>query len=185
MNNIKKFYKNNRIYCILMGVSIFCLALIAVLGIVYFVNQTKNDKYGDRLNGIESVQITDDHINEMVSEIEKNELVEKASISVKGKIVYITVTLKDGKRQDAEGIAVKSLSGLTEDEKAFYDVSFAFTNNDTNRIAVSIIHTSTTPLIIPDAKAIDVPFASFSVSTARSKSLSLHFNIFHVKSQQD
>ena len=90
MNNIKKFYKNNRIYCILMGVSIFCLALIAVLGIVYFVNQTKNDKYGDRLNGIESVQITDDHINEMVSEIEKNELVEKASISVKGKIVYIT-----------------------------------------------------------------------------------------------
>ena len=70
MNNIKKFYKNNRIYCILMGVSIFCLALIAVLGIVYFVNQTKNDKYGDRLNGIESVQITDDHINEMVSEIE-------------------------------------------------------------------------------------------------------------------
>ncbi len=130
MNNIKKFYKNNRIYCILMGVSIFCLALIAVLGIVYFVNQTKNDKYGDRLNGIESVQITDDHINEMVSEIEKNELVEKASISVKGKIVYITVTLKDGKRQDAEGIAVKSLSGLTEDEKAFYDVSFAFTKNE-------------------------------------------------------
>ena len=116
MNNIKKFYKNNRIYCILMGVSIFCLALIAV--------------HGDRLNGIESVQITDDHINEMVSEIEKNELVEKASISVKGKIVYITVTLKDGKRQDAEGIAVKSLSGLTEDEKAFYDVSFAFTKNE-------------------------------------------------------
>ena len=113
MNNIKKFYKNNRIYCILMGISIFCLALIAVLGIVYFVNQTKNDKYGDRLNGIE-----------------KNELVEKASISVKGKIVYITVTLKDGKRQDAEGIAVKSLSGLTEDEKAFYDVSFAFTKNE-------------------------------------------------------
>ena len=66
----------------------------------------------------------------MVSEIEKNELVEKASISVKGKIVYITVTLKDGKRQDAEGIAVKSLSGLTEDEKAFYDVSFAFTKNE-------------------------------------------------------
>ena len=78
MNNIKKFYKNNRIYCILMGVSIFCLALIAVLGIVYFVNQTKNDKYGDRLNGIESVQITDDHINENNTEQNRSNIEDRA-----------------------------------------------------------------------------------------------------------
>ena len=97
MNNIKKFYKNNCIYCILMGISIFCIAIIAVLCIIYFVNQTKNYKYGDRLNGIESVQITEDKTNEMVNLIKENELVDNASVSIKGKIIYITVSLKDGK----------------------------------------------------------------------------------------
>lgn len=130
MSNIKKFYKNNRIYCILMGISIFCLAIIAVLCIIYFVDQTKNDKYGDRLNGIESVQITEDKTNEMVNSIKENELVDNASVSVKGKIIYITVSLKDGKITDAQSIAVKSLSSLSEDEKAFYDINFAFTKNE-------------------------------------------------------
>ena len=130
MKTLKKFYNNNRIYCILMGISIFCIAIIAVLFIVYFVNQTKNDKYGDRLNGIDSVLISDEHKNEIIDAIKTSELVDSARVSVKGKIIYITIVLKDGKVSDAETLAVKSLASLSEDEKNFYDINFSFTKDE-------------------------------------------------------
>lgn len=130
MKTLKKFYNNNRIYCILMGISIFCIAIIAVLFIVYFVNQTKNDKYGDRLNGIDSVLISDEHKNEIIDAIKTSELVDSARVSVKGKIIYITIGLKDGKVSDAETLAVKSLASLSEDEKNFYDINFSFTKDE-------------------------------------------------------
>ena len=41
MGKLKGFYKNNRIYCIMMAISIFCIALIGVAFLVYFINQTK------------------------------------------------------------------------------------------------------------------------------------------------
>ena len=59
MGKLKGFYKNNRIYCIMMAISIFCIALIGVAFLVYFINQTKTDAYGDRLNGIENVNTID------------------------------------------------------------------------------------------------------------------------------
>ena len=75
MKKLKKFYKNNRIYCILMGISLFCLALIAMLFVVYFVNQTKNDTYGNRLNGIESMEISDSEKDEIVNVIKENDVI--------------------------------------------------------------------------------------------------------------
>ncbi len=127
MGKIKTFYKNNRIYCILMAVSILCLAIIAVAFVMYFFNQTKSNAYGNRLNGIENIKISEKQAKEKADKIAEDEKVEKASVNVKGKIVYITVYLKDGKREDAETIAIKSLESLlTEDEKEFYDISFAF-----------------------------------------------------------
>ncbi len=126
MKKLKTFYHNNRIYCILMGVSILCLALIAAAFVLYFVNQTKGDVYGNRLNGIESVIINDQHKNEIISFFTEQEIVEKTSLNIKGKIIYINVYLKSGKVEDAQSLAIKSLEKLTEDEKNFYDVNYTF-----------------------------------------------------------
>ena len=49
----KKFYKYNRIYCILMMISLFCFLLMGTGVIVYFVSQINTSKYGSRLNGID------------------------------------------------------------------------------------------------------------------------------------
>ncbi len=130
MSKIKGFYQNNRIYCILMAISLFCIALIIAAFVVYFVEQTKTDSYGNRLDGIENVQITDEHKEEIASFIKENDKVESVVINIKGKIIYITTTLKDGKTTDAESIAIKSLEKLTEDEKNFYDINFTFDKKD-------------------------------------------------------
>ena len=130
MKKLKKFYKNNRIYCILMGISLFCLALIAMLFVVYFVNQTKNDTYGNRLNGIESMEISDNEKDEIVNVIKESDKVDKATLNIKGKIIYVNVYLLDGNRDLANSIAVKVLNTLNEEKKDFYDINFSFNKDD-------------------------------------------------------
>lgn len=126
MKKIKEFYKNNRIYCILMGIGIFCVALIAIAFVSYFVNQTKGDTYGNRLVGIENVKITDTHKTELINQIKQDKKVDKVSVNIKGKIIYINIYLNEGKYEDAQNIAIKSLEALTTDEKDFYDINFTF-----------------------------------------------------------
>ena len=130
MKKLKKFYKNNRIYCILMGISLFCLALIAMLFVFYFVNQTKNDTYGNRLNGIESMEISDNEKDEIVNAIKESDKVDKATVNSKGKIIYFNVYLLVGNRDLANSIAVKVLNTLNEEKKDFYDINFSFNKDD-------------------------------------------------------
>lgn len=128
MGKLKKFYNNNRIYCILMGISIFCLLLVCFAFVYYFIEQTKTDAYGNRLNGIENVAISSEHKTDVIKKIKENEKIDKVSMDVKGKIIYLIIYLKDGSTEDAQSIAIKSLEYLTEDEKEFYDINYTFTN---------------------------------------------------------
>lgn len=130
MKKLKKFYKNNRIYCILMSISLFCLAIIVMLFGIYFINQTNNDIYGNRLNGIESMEISDSKKDEIVNVIKESDKVDRASINIKGKIIYVNVYLIDGNRDLANSIAVKVLNVLDDDMKDFYDINFAFNKDD-------------------------------------------------------
>ena len=94
---------------------------------MFFVNQTKNDSYGNRLTGIENVEITKEHKDEIVAFLGEQEIVEKATIDIRGKIIYINIYLKSGKVDDAQSLAIKTLDKLTEDEKNFYDINYTFT----------------------------------------------------------
>lgn len=130
MKNIKKFYKNNRIYCILMAISLLCLAVIVLLFVLYFVNQTKNDVYGNRLNGLESVKISKEDKSDLIDSVMENEMVSKTTINIKGKIIYVNVYLKEGNREDAEGIAIKLLNLVKDEHKEVYDINFSFVKED-------------------------------------------------------
>lgn len=127
---LKSFYKNNRVYSILMIISIICIIAILVGVVLYFVGQTNKDKYGNRLNGIESVQIKDDKISEIESKISENELVKETNVSISGKLIYITITLNTGKHSDSESIAQSSLELFSEEEKSFYDIQYIVENLD-------------------------------------------------------
>ena len=79
MKKLKGFYQNNRIYCILMIVSIVCIILIASAFVYYFIEQTRTDVYGKRLYGIESVKISDDKQKEIEGKIKENEKISKVT----------------------------------------------------------------------------------------------------------
>ena len=126
---LKDFYKRNRVYSILMLVSIICVVAIAIGVVFYFIGQTSKDKYGNRLDGIEKVKINDDKKHDISSKISENELVDSTDIDIRGKLIYVMIDLKSGKHADAEAIAQASLELFSEEEKKFYDIQF-IVNND-------------------------------------------------------
>ena len=77
MKNLKKFYQNNRIYCILMIISAICLVVILVTIIGYFAAQTHSSNYGNRLDGIENFAV-DNELNEVKSFFTSNQRVKKS-----------------------------------------------------------------------------------------------------------
>lgn len=127
---LKAFYKRNRVYSILMIISIICIIAILVGVILYFVGQTNKDKYGNRLDGIESVQIKDEKLVEIENKISENEKVKETSINIKGKLIYVTISLNEGTHTDSEAIAQASLDLFSEEEKAFYDIQYIVENLD-------------------------------------------------------
>ena len=129
---LKSFYKNNRVYSILMIISIICIVAILVGVVLYFLGQTSKDKYGNRLEGIEKIEIKESKLNDIEKKITENELVKSTDAVIRGKLVYITITLNTGTHADAESIAQSSLELFNEKEKAFYDIQYIVENNDKN-----------------------------------------------------
>ena len=130
LKKFKEFYKRNRVYSILMLISLVCIVSILVGVIVYFIGQTSKDKYGNRLDGIENVQIKKDKISEIENKITENELVSSTNIDIRGKLIYVDIVLKTGKHTDSEAIAQTSLELFTKKEKEFYDIQYIVENSD-------------------------------------------------------
>ena len=128
MKGLKGFYKNNRVYVILMIVSIVCILSILIGVIVYFAKQSSQNAYGNRLDGIETIEIKEDRLTEIENVVKESEIVSKVNVNLQGKLIYVVVTLSEGTPTDAENISVKVMEKLSEEEKAFYDIQFMFTS---------------------------------------------------------
>ena len=91
-----------------------------------------SNKYGNRLEGIENVQISDSRQSDFENNIANNEKVKKVDIRVQGKIVYITMQIEPGiKIEEAKSIALKTLDEFSDEEKSFYDFNFTLKQNST------------------------------------------------------
>lgn len=136
MKGIKKFYQNNRVFVILMSIVLICIIIMMVCLINYFYGSKKSTVYGDRLDGIENVEITESRQSEIESKLLSDELINKADIMLTGKIVYVRLEFKEkASLIEAQGKAVGILDEFSEEEKKFYDYHFtlkqsASENND-------------------------------------------------------
>lgn len=126
MEKLKGFYRNNRVFVILMGIAMLCLTVIVVVVGVYFINQRSGNLYGNRLIGIEAVPITDQRLVQLQELFTDQDIVERSSTRIRGRIIYINVILNDGRAADAQEMAIESLDFFSEEELAFYDISFIF-----------------------------------------------------------
>lgn len=132
IKKLKSFYKRNRVFSILMIISIVCIIAIVVGLCTYFLGQTSKDKYGNRLDNIKDIKISADKQEEIKASISSKESVKKANIDIKGKLIYITIVLSTGTHKDSESIAQSVLELFDEEIRNNYDIQYIFDNEDTN-----------------------------------------------------
>ena len=132
MNKIKKFYKEHRIFTILMAVVIVCLVLIiTILVQCFYVGNS--DKYGNRLENIEKYKVEDSRIDEFKQKYSDEKIVSSVDIELTGRIFYIKMVFEsDVDLVEAQSIALKSLEEFSEDEKSYYDFNFTLAQEKTD-----------------------------------------------------
>ena len=89
-----------------------------------FIGSSGNPVYGDRLDGIEDVPITDEQKDKIAAEIEKESFVIKVTQPyLSGRILKVIVTVTDNAELAAsKKLSEKIVAELTDDQKKFYDV---------------------------------------------------------------
>ena len=133
---MKKFWNfilKNRIYIVLILIILF-------FGFVFFTMKAYMDPkdelevYGNRLDGIEEVIITDERKKEVVDFVSEDEKISNVSVSVQGKIINISINVKskENTKDKMEKKAKLVLEKFSEDEVKFYDFQFFIKNEDGN-----------------------------------------------------
>ncbi len=129
---MKRILSENKVLLVLAIVIIASLIVIAVSMVLYFYTGNGKDEYGDRLQGIEDVQLPND-INEKVAELySESTAFNDVIVNVKGKIIYINIDIKENlSLVDAQSLAIKSLDAFSDEEKNFYDIQIIITAKTT------------------------------------------------------
>ena len=132
MKKIKKFYREHRVFTILMAVAIVCAIMIGTVLVQCFYVGNDTSKYGDRLEGIESFEIDDTERQEIESKIVEKDLIKTASVLVTGKIIYISIEFENTvDLVQGESIALETIDLFDEEKQSFYDFQFTLRNSGT------------------------------------------------------
>ena len=121
--------KRHKLLTIICSLAITLIIIMTVVFFSFFVGG--NNEYGNRLKGIEKVELTKKDKTELITSIEENEVVSSASVRTQGKIIYINIKYKAGTKLDkAKEVANSSLKSIDEDQLKFYDVGYFLTSED-------------------------------------------------------
>ncbi len=127
---IRKFYRNNRIYCILMMISFVCIMLLGASVLIYFIHQAASDSYGIRLETLNQEELTKG-VDTITEWYKNKEGVINSSIRVQGKILYITFEVDTNiTNETIEGIATNSLESASDYIKDNCDLQFIVNRKD-------------------------------------------------------
>lgn len=131
MNKIKKLWMENRVLFVLFVIVLVCVFIIMGVVLKYFFGSSKSS-YGDRLDGIKEVEVTEEIQNNFLTSMKNDDLISDATIKAKGKIIYITLLFKDSvSLVEAQSKALASLMAFDQKYLDFYDFHYTLKGNAT------------------------------------------------------
>lgn len=124
MDKLRKLYGRHKSLAI-VAILAFVLFIIMLIILLSMMIGSGKDKYGDRLEGIKSVEISKTTFENVKAKLNDTGKVDKVSTRTQGKIIYIEITYnQDVSIDDAKKIAETTLTEFSEKELSFYDVSY-------------------------------------------------------------
>lgn len=118
-----KFIKNHKFEFIILTIALIVIIVFGVFFIKMWFEENE-DVYGDRLKGIEKVELSDGYIKDIFELIKKDRTyVENVSYSLEGKLLSFIVEVTNGTDVELSKTLVTSITdNLKEEELAFYDI---------------------------------------------------------------
>lgn len=125
------FIKNHKILVLFIVIFIILMVVIGISFKNMFFSENINDKYGNRLNGIEKVHITDSRLQEIKEKLLSNKSINTISYNISGRIIKFFIQVKS----ETDELSVESmlnviLESFTDEEKGFYDFEVFITNEE-------------------------------------------------------
>ena len=116
--------------------------VVLILAFVWraFFSNGGNPVYGNRLDGMEKVEISKKTIDEVSSELKKNDKVKKVTSNISGKTFDIVITVNDDvSLSSAKEIGNNSFSKLSEDQINYYSIQVFIKKDDEKKNDFPII----------------------------------------------
>jgi len=133
---VKKVW--NFIYKYRIVIALVFLLIIGVFGFItvkqYLYPDDKLTVYGNRLDGIDKVKITDEKKNEIIKMIKEKAGIKDAKIDIQGKIINVSITAseKENTKEEMQKLCTEILLKFSSEEIKFYDFQFFIKNEDLN-----------------------------------------------------
>lgn len=125
-----KFIREHKFTTIVIIAFVLGVIILFMTWRVFFSN-SGNPVYGNRLDGIEKVEITESGQEKIKESITKEEKVEDVSLNVSGRTLDIVITVDSGlSLKDAKKIGASSYSILNEDQVDYYSVQVFIKKKD-------------------------------------------------------
>lgn len=132
IKKLKNSWNQNRVLFVLTTILVVCVVLIFIVAIDYFLGTSK-DKYGDRLDGIKSVEVTKNEITKLENKIKEDDKIIDCEIHQIGKVIYVNIKFNgDITLVEAEGKALNTIELFSEKERKFYDLNYSLLQDATD-----------------------------------------------------
>lgn len=134
---MKKFIKNNKLAVVTFIICAIFVILVFAVKLTFFPDESKA-KYGDRLDGIEEVEITSSQEDDLISALKEREEVSDVSCDIEGRTLNVIITVNDEVELDpAKALSSVVTDNLEEEQVKFYDIQvFIEKNNDDARFPI-------------------------------------------------
>lgn len=134
---MKNFIKNNKVTVVAFIICVIFVILVFAVKLTFFPNEG-TAIYGDRLDGIEEVEITDKQQEDIIKSLEDKDEVKEVSCDIKGRTLNVLITVNDDVEIDpAKALTSSITENLEEDQTSYYDIQvFISKDNDDTRFPI-------------------------------------------------
>ena len=129
---MKKFFNEHKKQCIIGGIIFLAIFFIIIIWL-FIVPVFSNNKYGDRLDGIEDHKISSSTIDEIENTLKENKQVSEVTYHNEGRILNFIITVSnDTKPEDAKALDDVILDKISDDDKGYYDIQILINTEEEN-----------------------------------------------------
>ena len=134
---MKNFIKNNKVTVVAFIICVIFVVLVFAIKLTFFPNEG-TAIYGDRLDGIEKVEITDKQQKGIIKSLEDKDAVKSADTGIKGRTLNGLITVNNDVELDpAKALTSSVIDNLKKDQTSFYDIQvFISKDNDDTRFPI-------------------------------------------------